>query len=365
MEGDEFRLPEALQRLVRLPVDEENPECGFHRGERSGDSHQRAAFPRRRDRCGEREGEADGSDESGGIRKQDGERSEEGKTPEKARRRLRETGQGRRNEDEREERVRRVRFRPDGVDGKGRVQGEENRGEDAAGDVARPPPDEPRSKGNESERRREREQLNRELRPRQETARDCEKDHESDGMMRLDRQQVGKGGVPREERHPGVVEIERGRGEPRQPQGEGEKNDRTDRPPKEGSLPPVRGRSGPQGRVAVPGPFGCQHGEYGTGLRVALRALSGFSNGTVWLIFGAFMFALGYEKSGLGRRLALSLVKRMGRRSLGLGYAVALSDVVLAPFTPSNTARSGGTIFPVIRNISRCSCATRSGSWAS
>jgi len=80
-------------------------------------------------------------------------------------------------------------------------------------------------------------------------------------------------------------------------------------------------------------------------------ALSGFSNSTVWLIFGAFMFALGYEKSGLGRRLALSLVKKMGRRSLGLSYAVALSDVVLAPFTPSNTARSGGTIFPVIRNI--------------
>jgi L-tartrate/succinate antiporter len=80
-------------------------------------------------------------------------------------------------------------------------------------------------------------------------------------------------------------------------------------------------------------------------------ALSGFSNATVWLIFGAFMFALGYERSGLGRRLALALVKKMGRRSLGLGYAVALTDVVLAPFTPSNTARSGGTIFPVIRNI--------------
>ena len=80
-------------------------------------------------------------------------------------------------------------------------------------------------------------------------------------------------------------------------------------------------------------------------------ALSGFSNTTVWLIFGAFMFALGYEKSGLGRRLALGLVKKMGGNSLGLGYAVMLSDVVLAPFTPSNTARSGGTIFPVIRNI--------------
>src|ERR1044071_8460652 len=41
-------------------------------------------------------------------------------------------------------------------------------------------------------------------------------------------------------------------------------------------------------------------------------ALSGFSNSTVWLIFGAFMFALGYEKTGLGRRVALMLVKAMG-----------------------------------------------------
>jgi L-tartrate/succinate antiporter len=80
-------------------------------------------------------------------------------------------------------------------------------------------------------------------------------------------------------------------------------------------------------------------------------ALSGFSNGTVWLIFAAFMFALGYEKTGLGKRLGLTLIKRMGRKTLGLGYAVALADLVLAPFMPSNTARSGGTIFPIIKNI--------------
>lgn len=80
-------------------------------------------------------------------------------------------------------------------------------------------------------------------------------------------------------------------------------------------------------------------------------ALSGFANGTVWLIFGAFMFALGYDKTGLGRRLALALVKRMGRRTLTLGYAVTIADTILAPFTPSNTARSAGTIYPVIRNL--------------
>ncbi len=80
-------------------------------------------------------------------------------------------------------------------------------------------------------------------------------------------------------------------------------------------------------------------------------ALSGFANTTVWLIFAAFMLAMGYEKTGLGRRVALFMVQWLGQRTLGLGYAVTLADLILAPFTPSNTARSGGTIFPVIRNI--------------
>ncbi|MGA3401764.1 MAG: anion permease [Acetobacteraceae bacterium] len=80
-------------------------------------------------------------------------------------------------------------------------------------------------------------------------------------------------------------------------------------------------------------------------------ALSGFANSTVWLIFAAFIFSLGYEKTGLGRRISLLLVSWLGGRTLSLGYAVALSDAVLAPFTPSNTARSGGTVFPVIKQI--------------
>ena len=80
-------------------------------------------------------------------------------------------------------------------------------------------------------------------------------------------------------------------------------------------------------------------------------ALSGFSNATVWLIFAAFMFALGYEKSGLGKRIALTLVKSMGRNTLTLGYAIVAAETLLAPVTPSNTARSGGTIYPIIRNI--------------
>src|SRR5262249_47544261 len=36
---------------------------------------------------------------------------------------------------------------------------------------------------------------------------------------------------------------------------------------------------------------------------------------------------------------------------LGLGYAVTLADLALAPVTPSATARSAGTIYPIARSI--------------
>ena len=104
-------------------------------------------------------------------------------------------------------------------------------------------------------------------------------------------------------------------------------------------------------------------GLLGLGVAAALRlvgnspsaavdwALSGFSNSTIWLIFIAYIFGLGYEKTGLGRRIALNLVKLLGKRTLGIGYAVAFSELILGPFMPSNTARSGGTIYPIIKNI--------------
>jgi L-tartrate/succinate antiporter len=82
-------------------------------------------------------------------------------------------------------------------------------------------------------------------------------------------------------------------------------------------------------------------------------ALSGYSNPTVWLIFGAFILALGYERTGLGERIALILVKRMGKNTLLLGYGVTLADTILAPFIPSPTARSGGIIYPIVSDLAQ------------
>ncbi|WP_408941364.1 anion permease [Helicobacter sp. MIT 99-10781] len=79
--------------------------------------------------------------------------------------------------------------------------------------------------------------------------------------------------------------------------------------------------------------------------------LAGFSNSTVWLIFAAFMIGLGYQRSGLGKRIALFLVKTLGKTTLGLGYAISIADLILAPFIPSNSARSGGTLYPIVNSI--------------
>lgn len=82
------------------------------------------------------------------------------------------------------------------------------------------------------------------------------------------------------------------------------------------------------------------------------EALSGFSNGTIWLIVSAFLFAKGFIKTGLGRRIAYVLIKAIGDSTLKLGYTLAISDLIISPATPSNTARAGGIIFPIVKSLS-------------
>ncbi|ROR71973.1 anion permease [Bogoriella caseilytica] len=89
-----------------------------------------------------------------------------------------------------------------------------------------------------------------------------------------------------------------------------------------------------------------------TGTLEPAEALSGFSNATIWLIVTAFLISRAVIKSGLGTRIALFFVSRIGSRVLGVSYAMAITDLILAPATPSNTARAGGVIMPILRSIS-------------
>jgi len=79
--------------------------------------------------------------------------------------------------------------------------------------------------------------------------------------------------------------------------------------------------------------------------------LSGFSDPTVWLIFTAFLFSRAVTDTKLGTRVAYLFIRKFGRNALTLGYSISMSDLILAPFVPSDTARGGGIICPITRSV--------------
>jgi DASS family divalent anion:Na+ symporter len=103
----------------------------------------------------------------------------------------------------------------------------------------------------------------------------------------------------------------------------------------------------PMGSVA----FMCITFTITAGVLKPTEALSGFSTSTIWLIVSAFLFARGIIKTGLGRRIAFVLMRAMGDSTLKLAYTLAITDLIISPATPSNSARAGGIIFPIVRSL--------------
>ena len=81
------------------------------------------------------------------------------------------------------------------------------------------------------------------------------------------------------------------------------------------------------------------------------QALAGYADPIVWLVLAAFFISRGMIKTGLGRRIAFVFIKAIGRHSLGLSYALASTDMVLATVIPSTGARSGGIVFPIAKSL--------------
>lgn len=80
-------------------------------------------------------------------------------------------------------------------------------------------------------------------------------------------------------------------------------------------------------------------------------ALSGFANPLIWLIGISIIISKGLQKTELGALLGYLFITVWGKRTIGIGYSLALSELILALVTPSNTARGGGIIHPIVRSI--------------
>ena len=86
-----------------------------------------------------------------------------------------------------------------------------------------------------------------------------------------------------------------------------------------------------------------------TGTLTINQSLSGFGNSTIWLIVVAFFISRGFIKTGLGTRIAYLFMAALGKKTLGLSYGLIATNLVLAPAIPSNTARAGGIVFPLVK----------------
>lgn len=80
-------------------------------------------------------------------------------------------------------------------------------------------------------------------------------------------------------------------------------------------------------------------------------ALSSFASPLIWLIGVAIMISRALIKTGLGARIGYRFIVLVGKHTLGIGYALAAAELTIAPVTPSNTARGGGIIHPIMRGI--------------
>ena len=82
-------------------------------------------------------------------------------------------------------------------------------------------------------------------------------------------------------------------------------------------------------------------------------ALKGYSDSTTWLVVIAFLIAGVVIDTGLGRRISLLCIYALGKSMLGLGYALCTAELILGPLVPSNTARGGGILAPIVDSMSR------------
>lgn len=88
-----------------------------------------------------------------------------------------------------------------------------------------------------------------------------------------------------------------------------------------------------------------------TGTLEAKDAYSGFGSGFILLIVVAYLIGRGVVNSGLGNRIAYVMVRMFGKTTLGLGYSMVATDMLIAAAFPSNTARSG-VLYPIVYSLS-------------
>jgi sodium-dependent dicarboxylate transporter 2/3/5 len=85
-------------------------------------------------------------------------------------------------------------------------------------------------------------------------------------------------------------------------------------------------------------------------LRSADFAVGGFASSSLWLLVTGFVISIAMTRSGVAKRLALYMMRFLGRTPTGAICSSMLANIVIAPLTPSNTARAAAML-PIVEGI--------------
>lgn len=79
-------------------------------------------------------------------------------------------------------------------------------------------------------------------------------------------------------------------------------------------------------------------------------ALSQFAGASLWLLVTGFVISIAMTKTGVAKRLSLHMIRLLGRTPFGAIMAASLTNYLVAPVTPANTARTAAML-PIIQGI--------------
>ena len=85
--------------------------------------------------------------------------------------------------------------------------------------------------------------------------------------------------------------------------------------------------------------------------QAAKDALSSLNSPLIWMIGIAIMISRSLLKTGLGTRIGYLFLSLFGKSTVGVAYSLALCDLLIAPVTPSNPARGGAIVHPIMKAI--------------
>eukprot|EP00931_Biecheleriopsis_adriatica_P033949 TRINITY_DN19666_c0_g1_i1.p1 TRINITY_DN19666_c0_g1~~TRINITY_DN19666_c0_g1_i1.p1 ORF type:complete len:551 (-),score=111.13 TRINITY_DN19666_c0_g1_i1:123-1775(-) len=92
-----------------------------------------------------------------------------------------------------------------------------------------------------------------------------------------------------------------------------------------------------------------------TGTVSFAEGLRAFTDEVVWLVLLAFFFAEGFQKTGLGDRIALTVIRAVGGTTLGVAYGLNFAELIVAAAMPCSAARAAAIFYPITQSVCRAS----------